>query len=70
MERRSYTLAEAAEVLGFGETTLRAHIHPDGDRIEFDSGQQLPILRLGGGGRIRIPVAAVDRLLGDHQAAS
>lgn len=54
-----YTMAQLAEILDMSESAMyRKRI---GDRLVFDDGQEIPLIRIGG--RIKIPIRAVDRLL-------
>lgn len=51
-ERRTYTVAEAAKILGIGRNTA----------YEACNAGEIPTIRLGG--RILVPKAALDELLG------
>lgn len=56
---RAYTIEELAVELGCSKAALyRRRI---GDRLVFDDGQELPIIRFGR--RMRVPRAAADRLI-------
>lgn len=60
-EPRAYTIEQLADVLACSSAALyRRRV---GDRLVFDDGQTLPLIRFGR--RMRVPAAAVARLLGE-----
>jgi len=63
---RALTIEQVADELGCSRAALyRRRI---GDRLVFDDGQELPLIRFGG--RMRVPAVAVARLLGEQDPAT
>ncbi len=59
---RTHSIGEVAEALGYSVAALSRHRIDD--RIVFDDGAELRIIRLGR--RMRIPAVELDRLLGEE----
>lgn len=62
----TFSVAEAAEKLGYGTQTLYDHLDETTSKIVFEGGLELPVIRLGR--KMRIPRIAVQRLLGEVAA--
>lgn len=65
MPPRTFSIAEVAEVLGYSVAALNRH--RINDRIIFDDGNELRIIRLGR--RMRVPAVELERLLGEEGAS-
>ena len=59
MPARFLSMREVADELRMSESAL--YRKRNGDRLVFDGGQELPLIRIGR--RIRVPAIALDRLV-------
>lgn len=64
--RRTYSITQAAQILGYGKSTLYDHLSDEG--IDLGCGVTLRVIRIGS--KVVVPDAEIDRVLGSRSVAS